>query len=76
MINSTIETICDLIPERNLVMSKSRSRRSLLPFIGKLSKSIFGTATTEDVEMLAKHINALNKLSRTMVKKLDIKKIT
>lgn len=70
-INATIDSIYRLIPEKKLTMSRSRSRRSLLPFIGKLSKSLFGTATSEDVEMLAKHINALNKLSRTMAQNIE-----
>ena len=51
-----------MIPETEV--KKSRSRRSLLPFIGQFSKTLFGTATTEDVNTLARHINALN--TRTM----------
>ena len=61
-LNNKIETIRKLIPEARV--TKSRSRRSLLPFIGGLSKSLFGTATTDDVNMLARHINALNKRTR------------
>ncbi|XP_052809655.1 uncharacterized protein LOC128238123 isoform X1 [Mya arenaria] len=69
MINNTIDSIIRLIPERNLV--KQRSRRALLPFIGSISKSIFGTATTNDVENLARHINALNKLTRNMANSIQ-----
>ena len=47
-------------------MKWSRSRRSLLPFLGDLSKTLFGTATVEDVNTLARHINALTKRSRSM----------
>lgn len=61
-LNSTIETVKRLIPEARI--RASRSKRSLLPFIGDLSRSLFGTATTDDVNMLARHINALNRESR------------
>ena len=63
-LNNTIETIRKLIPEAEV--KRSRSRRSLLPFLGDLSKTLFGTATIEDVNTLARHINALTKRSRTM----------
>lgn len=61
-LNSTIVTVKRLIPEARV--RTSRSKRSLLPFIGDLSRSLFGTATIDDVNMLARHINALNKESR------------
>ena len=63
-LNNTIETIRKLIPEAEV--KRSRSRRSLLPFLGDLSKTLFGTATVEDVNTLARHINALTKRSRSM----------
>ena len=63
-LNNTIETISKLIPEAQV--KGSRSRRSLLPFIGDLSKSLFGTATLEDINTLARHINALTKRTREM----------
>lgn len=40
---------------------RSRSRRSLLPFIGSLSKTLFGTATSGDLELVARHVNRLQK---------------
>lgn len=52
MINDTIKTISNLNAEKNLLV-KSRSRWALLPFIGDLSKTLLGTATHKDVEMLA-----------------------
>ena len=67
-LNNTIETIRTLIPEARV--QTSRSKRSLLPFIGDLSRSLFGTATINDVNMLAKHINALNKESRQIANAL------
>ena len=48
-----------MIPEAQV--KGSRSRRSLLPFISDLSKSLFGTATLEDINTLVRHINALTK---------------
>ena len=41
--------------------SRSRSKRSLLPFIGDLSRSLFGTATEKEVKQMAKHIDLLEK---------------
>ena len=48
-----IKKVYDIIPEVELDHVDSRSKRSFLPFIGQLSKSLFGTATEKDVEMLA-----------------------
>lgn len=70
MINTTLDTITKLLPEKEL-MVQSRHRRSILPFIGDLSKSIFGTATMKDVELLARHINSLNKVSRNLIKSVE-----
>ena len=58
-INNTVNTIRKLVPETKV--DKSRSARSLLPFIGHLSKSLFGLATEKDIDTLAKHINALTR---------------
>lgn len=59
-LKNTLETVNKLVPHSSIV-EKSRSKRSLLPFIGKFAKTLFGTATVNDVNVLAKHINALNK---------------
>ncbi|CAG2232505.1 unnamed protein product [Mytilus edulis] len=56
----TIKAIHTLIPHSTILSSK-RSIRSFLPFIGSLAKGLFGTATMSDVNLLARHINALNK---------------
>lgn len=61
-INATIQMIEELVPETHV--HKSRSKRSLLPFIGTLSKGLFGTATMDDVNILANHINKINKITR------------
>lgn len=38
---------------------RGRSTRAILSFVGLLSKTIFGTATMDDVNILAAHINAI-----------------
>ena len=52
-----------LLPTHNISsirnVHRGRVTRSLLPFIGKLSKGIFGTDTEPGVEVLRKHINQL-----------------
>ncbi|XP_052083821.1 uncharacterized protein LOC127721190 [Mytilus californianus] len=56
----TIKAIHTLIPHSTILSSK-RNIRSFLPFIGSLAKGLFGTSTMSDVNLLARHINALNK---------------
>ena len=67
-LNTTVQFIKELIPEGSL--PKSRSRRSLLPFVGKLSRGLFGTATMEDVNVLANHINRISRITNNMAKSL------
>ena len=59
-----------MIPETT--ENKGFSKRALLPFVGDLSKSIFGIATENDVRVLAGHINALtrqqNKVARALAR--------
>ena len=55
----TIQTIHHIIPKA--VIQRSKSERSLLPFIGQFSKTLFGMATTDDVNTLSRHINVLSK---------------
>ena len=59
LLNNTIETVHRFISQATI--QKSRSARSLLPFIGQFSKTLFGTATLDDINTLAKHINALTR---------------
>lgn len=63
---NTLETIYRLIPEGKKT-PKSRGKRSLFGFVGQLSRSIFGTATEDDVNLLAKHINALKRNTQNIV---------
>ncbi|XP_052064383.1 uncharacterized protein LOC127704385 [Mytilus californianus] len=61
-VNHTVEVIHKLIPHIDIEdksNTESRLKRGLFDFIGSISKSLFGTATTEDVNRLAKHVNIL-----------------
>lgn len=68
-LNDTVNSINELVPESKV--HKSRSKRSLLPFIGTLSKGLFGTATMDDVKVLASHINQLTKLGIRLTRSLS-----
>ena len=49
-----------LIPDSNQSSPRQRSkvkRTALLPFIGDISHSLFGTATQKDLDILRRHIN-------------------
>ncbi|KAJ8315285.1 hypothetical protein KUTeg_007435, partial [Tegillarca granosa] len=73
-INETVSSIRHLIQQTEILNydsnSSSRSRRGLLDFIGKISRSLFGTATVDDVRNLARHMNTMikheNKLAHAM----------
>lgn len=60
-LNQTLNTVKSLIPHTNV---SKRGKRSSLPFTGQFSRTLFGTATVDDVNVLARHINELN--HRTM----------
>lgn len=63
-----IKTIHALVPQTKIF--DNRQSRSLLPFIGSLAKGLFGTATMEDVNLLARHINALNRRTQLLTSTL------
>ncbi|CAC5362550.1 unnamed protein product [Mytilus coruscus] len=66
----TLMEIFDMVPETDLNLQKRKSR-ALLPFIGSLIKSFFGTATMDYVNLLANHINKLVKRDRQMSHALE-----
>ena len=47
-LNNTLDTIYQLIPEKK-TLPKSRGKRALFGFIGEISRSLFNTATLDDV---------------------------
>ena len=63
-LNSLRDQTIALIPNRGVQSPLSRSKRSILPIIGEISHALFGTATEQEVETLAKHIVALEKHSQ------------
>ena len=69
-VNEVVRSIKSLIPETEF-SSNSKKARAFLPFIGSLSRSLFGTATIEDVQILASHVNALNSRTRNFAKTLQ-----
>ena len=68
--NETMKTIRRLIPESKQ-FGKGRNTRSLLPFIGKLARGLFGTATMDDVNIMASHINEIAKKTNGLVKAIE-----
>lgn len=68
-VNRTLHFLKSVIPYHKI--EPRRKTRSLLPFVGSLSKSLFGTATMDDVNILASHINALTKTSNNIVNALQ-----
>jgi hypothetical protein len=67
-INDTEAKINLLIPEsRNIPRAKSVTKRALLPFLGQISKGLFGTATTEDLKVLQDHMMAMVKEQNKVV---------
>ena len=68
--NETIKSIRTLIPQTTM-FGKNRKGRSLLPFIGKLSRGLFGTATMDDVNIMAGHINAISRKTNQIARALQ-----
>jgi len=56
-VTDTIAHIERLVPSHQPTIN--RKRRSLLPFIGTISKGLFGLATSDDVQNIASRVNAL-----------------
>ncbi len=58
VVNEAIATIKELIPDL-ATRAGSRKSRALLTFIGDLSHTLFGTATSKEVETLREDINTI-----------------
>ncbi|CAG2186537.1 unnamed protein product [Mytilus edulis] len=59
-VKNTLKEIYNMVPESNLE-TQIRKHRAIVSFVGSLSKTLFGTATVGDVNILAAHINQLIK---------------
>lgn len=70
-ISDIITHVDNIIPEHKF-SKQTRSKRTLLPFVGSIGKTLFGFAVTNDVERIAKHVNTVinktNYLSNAFVK--------
>ena len=55
--NDVTNQIRQMIPETPI--PDARDRRSLLPFVGDLSSTLFGTATNKQVKVIARHMKVL-----------------
>ncbi|XP_069123363.1 LOW QUALITY PROTEIN: uncharacterized protein [Argopecten irradians] len=64
-VNETVRELHRLIPHsylpNNSPFSSRRNKRGLFDFIGEISKSLFGTATSSDVSNLKRHMQILNR---------------
>lgn len=64
IMNETVSTIHKMFPQTTLLQdqqtTQSRQKRSLLPFFGSIFKGLFGTATTDDLNVIKRHIQAIN----------------
>ena len=68
-IHQTTDLIFQFLKTSHTHKTPSRNRRSLLPFIGTIGKSLFGLATSNDVQHIANHVNALQKQNILLNKK-------
>ncbi|XP_077869057.1 uncharacterized protein LOC144360018 [Saccoglossus kowalevskii] len=59
-----IRVLFPKIEKKNL--GNERQKRGLLDFVGKVSKSLFGTATSNDVNILRRHVAALESSTEVM----------
>ena len=73
-INATVHEIHRLIPQSQLRQpnpffgSSRRSKRGIFDFIGQISKSLFGTATSSDIATLRRHMQVLNRNNANIAK--------
>ena len=72
-VNDTVHRIHQLIPKSTLprtnpYFGRSRTKRGLFDFIGEFSKSLFGTATSGDINTLKRHMQTLNRNNAKLAK--------
>ena len=67
-VNSTVHQIHILLPQAHVPPPttfigsswSSKRKRGLFDFIGQISKSLFGTATSDEIATLQRHMQTLN----------------
>ena len=65
-IDKIIDNIFEIVP--SYAVASYRKKRSLLPFIGTISKNLFGLATTEDIKKIANYINTVQRKQNIEIK--------
>ena len=60
-LNSTLKSLKHILSQHSNSRTPTRSSRSILPIVGQLSKTLFGIATEDDVQLLARHIYSIEK---------------
>ena len=60
-LNSTLKSLKHILSQHSNSRTPTRSSRSILPIVGQLSKTLFGLATEDDVQLLARHIYSIEK---------------
>ncbi|XP_060071257.1 uncharacterized protein LOC132551165 [Ylistrum balloti] len=68
-VGTILGEIKTLLPHHSLVrIPMARKRRSFLPFIGSLAKTLFGTATSSDLTSLSRNVALLRANQQKMAK--------
>lgn len=57
--NNIIQNI--LLSTQQAIATPPKSKRSLLPFIGKIASGLFGVSTTDDIRNVANNVNHIHK---------------
>ena len=70
-LDHALHTIESIMPHHELSPSKTMSKRTLLPFIGDISATLFGTARQKDVQILAQHITQMEKNKISMISSIQ-----
>ena len=65
-IATSTSNLKQLLPEHVAAPQPSRRKRSFLPFFGEISKTLFGTATTADVDNLKRSLQRLQHQNNRM----------
>ena len=57
----SLQAVYDLMPNSPVSPDLTKRKRSLFPFIGKLSSSLFGTVSEDDLNVVASHVQSISK---------------
>ena len=68
---NSINTAMSLMPRPPIPKSRSRSKRGAFDFIGDISHSLFGTATSKEVARVAHHVIQMENKNRRLIASLS-----